>query len=421
MPPPPKKDEPFEFRLQRYYAAIDLSGVLVPLFSAAVIGFFPGLWPWVEYLPTTVLLFSVMGIFNAANLLLYRTYRKRIFFHLNRYSFVLFFMYFILVSGGVYSRYIFLLLFPVMVSAVDLDPRMTRRIGIIVSSFFALLVILNQAASFSPVMMNDLLFNLGLLMILCWYMYIIVRETLRQKYERDEASRKFTRLIEVENLKNDFLSIAQHQLRTPLSGIRFALESLQGDASVSPEARELIGSGISRVGDALKIVNVMLMTAETGVKDLALEKAPLDLAEMVRSLIDDLNYVARQKGIAVTLSIPPSLTISADEKRLKPAIANLVDNAFKYSPNGKVSISLSMNDRKQAILEVRDNGIGISPEDMQFVFSRMYRGRNAIALEPDQSGVGLYTAKHIIELHGGTVKLESELGKGTAITVTLPK
>ena len=99
-------------------------------------------------------------------------------------------------------------------------------------------------------------------------------ETLRQKYERDEASRKFTRLIEVEDLKNDFLSIAQHQLRTPLSGIRYALESLRGEPSIGTEAKELIDSGITRVGDSLAIINQMLMTAETGIKNLTPGERP---------------------------------------------------------------------------------------------------------------------------------------------------
>ena len=111
----------------------------------------------------------------------------------------------------------------------------------------------------------------------------------------------------------------------------------------------------------------------------------------------------------------------ADLKRLKPAIANIVDNAFKYSPSGKVEISLSENEKGQAILEVKDNGIGISREDAEFVFNRLYRGKNAVALEPDQSGVGLYVAKHIIELHGGTISIDSALGKGTTVTVRLPK
>ncbi len=421
MPPTAKKDETFEFRLQKYYTAIDLSGVMVPLITGTILGFFPRLFPWIEYQRATVMLFLIMGIFNIANLLLYRIYRKKIFFHLNRYSFVLFFMYFILVSGGIHSGYLFLLLFPVMVSAVDLDPKTTRRIGWIVCSYLAVLVVINQIFYFDPVTLTDLLFHLGLFIILSSYMYIIVKETLRQKYERDEASRKFTRLIEVENLKNDFLSIAQHQLRTPLSGIRYALESLKGDASIGAEAKETIDSGIVRVGDSLKIINDMLMTAETGIKNLNLEKAPVDLAKMVRSLLDDLGYVIRQKEISLRLYMPPSLMVSADSKRLKPAIANIVDNAFKYSPRGKVEISLFENESKQAVLEVKDNGIGISREDMDFVFNRLYRGRNAVALEPDQSGVGLYTAKHIIELHGGTVSIDSALNRGTTVTVTLPK
>ena len=116
----------------------------------------------------------------------------------------------------------------------------------------------------------------------------------------------------------------------------------------------------------------------------------------------------------------------ADEKRGKdePFEFRLQRYYTAIDVNGLLMplyIALSENDKKQAVLEVRDNGIGISAEDMEFVFNRLYRGKNAMSLEPDQSGVGLYTAKHIIELHGGTIDLQSAMGLGTTVTIALPK
>ena len=418
----PQKDEPFEFRLERYYSVIGWSGVLTPIIVCLAMWLLPGLFPWIEpawYGYTLAFMIAVAAV-NAVNIGLFRIYHQRLFFTINRYVFVALFMEFIAVSGGIHSIFLFLLLFPTIVSVVDLDPKMTRRIGVLICLFLSLLIYAHPADLYDPVSIAEYILEVGLFAILSWYMYVIVRETLRQKYERDEASRKFTRLIEVEELKNDFLQIDQHQLRTPLSGIRYALESLRGDASVSADAKALIDSGISRVGDALGIVNVMLTAAETGVKDLALECVPSNLSSIVQSLLDDLAYVAKQKEILVHVHLPQNVTVCADVKRLKPAIANVVDNAFKYAPHGKVDIDLT-EDAKNAILRVRDNGIGIPAGDKGFVFNRLYRGANAVALEPDQSGVGLYTAKRIIELHKGAITLESEVGKGTTVTITLPK
>ncbi len=122
--------------------------------------------------------------------------------------------------------------------------------GIIVWVILALLILLHPADLRDPSAIGLYLFEIAIFSMLPSYMYIIVRETLRQKYERDEASRRFTRLVEVEELKNDFLSVAQHQLRTPLSGIRFALETLRSEPGMPADDQGLVDSGIERVGDA---------------------------------------------------------------------------------------------------------------------------------------------------------------------------
>lgn len=99
---------------------------------------------------------------------------------------------------------------------------------------------------------------------------------------------------------------------------------------------------------------------------------------------------------------------------------NLIDNSLKYSPQARVEITLT--DEGSGIrLTIRDTGIGISLVDMKYIFERMYRGKNALQIEPDQSGIGLYTARKIVNLHGGTINLTSELNKGTTVTVVLPK
>jgi signal transduction histidine kinase len=100
-------------------------------------------------------------------------------------------------------------------------------------------------------------------------------------------------------------------------------------------------------------------------------------------------------------------------------LSNLFDNALRYSPKGKVSISIEKNEQETK-LTIKDNGIGISNEDMKHLFEKFYRGKNALELDPDESGIGLYTTKRIIEMHKGTINIQSELNKGTTVVVTFP-
>jgi signal transduction histidine kinase len=101
------------------------------------------------------------------------------------------------------------------------------------------------------------------------------------------------------------------------------------------------------------------------------------------------------------------------------ALTNLFDNAFRYSPNGTVSVLVSKEDTMIKLV-IKDSGIGISEEDMPKLFEKFFRGKNAKELDPDESGIGLFTTKRIIEMHKGDIKMESELAKGTTVTVTFP-
>ena len=151
-----------------------------------------------------------------------------------------------------------------------------------------------------------------------------------------------------------------------------------------------------------------------------IKKVSTDVAAMIREILSELEFLAQRKEAKLVTTVPEHCVLSLDAKLIRAAIHNIIDNALKYSPQGTVTVSLT--DEGSAIkLVVQDTGIGVSPQDMGYIFERMYRGKNALDIEPDQSGIGLYTAKKIIVLHGGTIKLTSELHKGTTVTVMLPK
>ena len=112
--------------------------------------------------------------------------------------------------------------------------------------------------------------------------------------------------------------------------------------------------------------------------------------------------------------------MKGDQKLLHSALTNVLDNAMRYSPNGKVNVDINSNNKNVEIV-IKDTGIGISQEDLPFVFERFHRGKEAISIDPNESGVGLYVTKKIIELHNGGIYISSKKGDGTTIKILLPK
>ncbi len=420
------KKEPFEFRLKRYQYAVDCAGIFIPLVIGACIYAFPAYFPWIIHPVVNMWSFVVLVLFQAFDFLLFHSFHKKFFFSLSRYVYVIFFAVLLYSTGGTQSPFLFAMIFPLVVSLVDLDPDMTKHIGIAVCLILAALILTEPASLTNPAILSGHFIRVILFAFISYFMYTFVKEALLQKYEKEETGRKLVQLIQIDQLKDDFLSVAQHQLRTPLSGIKWAFESVETDKGLSEENRELVRSGVTRADDVIGIVNKMLTTAEKGGGSLTLSLEPVDIVVMIQGIINELKYVAIHKHVSIRFSGPESLIARVDRSKLEPSCTNILDNALKYSPNGHVEVTLAeagtkVIGRDAFSLTVRDDGIGISGDDLPFLFNRLYRGKNAILLEPNQSGVGLYTAKHIIELHGGTISLNSTLGKGTTVVVTLPK
>lgn len=403
-----------------YYRAIELTGFFLPVLFGSLALFLPGDFAWFgPHLDGVVeATFAVAAVTGAA-FIFYRISKKIWLFNVSRYAYVLFFAYIIYVTGGMNSPLLFTLIFPVVTSAVYLNRISTRNTAVTVASF---LIVLSLWApeGLSPVQATERALELILLASLIFYIYKMVVETLRQKYEKEEAARRLVEMTEMDRLKDDFLSVAQHQLRTPLSGIKWTFEALKAGGRLPLEDQSFVDAGLDRVKDSLDIVNKMLETAAPAGGPPALKRRLTDLSGLLRTVAAELNFMVVKKGVKLSLSVPDSLLISADGDKLKAALGNIVDNAVKYSPEGRVRITLEDGESSVRIT-VTDTGIGVAPDDLPFIFERLRRGRNAVALEPDESGVGLYTAKKVIELHDGSVSVKSELGKGTTVTVILPK
>jgi signal transduction histidine kinase len=296
---------------------------------------------------------------------------------------------------------------------------MTRRIAIILNIILALIIFTHPEHLSDPSIVFEHLMHIFVFITLSIYTYNLVKNTFTQKFEKEEATRKLFEMVEVDRLKTDFVTVASHQLRTPLSSAAWGLDNVLSEDSVSENDKHIIKESYDRIKKASQIVTEMLQAIDVSHIESNVNAGKVDLAKVVKEAIDELYYLTIRNGVKVETSAVGEVTVEADQKLLKAGITNIIDNAIRYSPKGTVKVSL-LGDSVDVHLTVKDNGSGISKDDMPYIFSKFFRGKNGLAIDPNESGVGLYITKKIIELHGGTINLKSEAEVGTELSITLP-
>ncbi|HEY0945952.1 MAG TPA: HAMP domain-containing sensor histidine kinase [Opitutaceae bacterium] len=208
-----------------------------------------------------------------------------------------------------------------------------------------------------------------------------------------------------------------HDLRTPLTGLRGTAE-LALSQTPDPAAREALAVCVERADDVLRLLRALMEISEAEAGMLKLEKAPADLAELARRAVELYGEVAEAAGLTLTLEAPASVPVEVDAVRLRQAIANLVDNAVKYTPGGGVVTVTVMVEDDGAVLRVRDTGPGVPAAEQPRVWERLYRG--------DQSrsqsglGLGLSLVRAIVEAHGGRVAMHNAPEGGAVFEIRLP-
>ncbi len=400
--------------------AFELVGTTIPAIVGMLAIFFPTYFGWLgANLNHAIIAILVIAFIHALLFIFSEIFENNIFLVISRYFYAVFFVYIIFLTGGVNSSLIFLLFFPTVYTSLYLDKTTSRNISFVVWVLFTCLAFFLPKDNLTVDLIKHLIQSI-LVGLLLYLIHRLVTEATHHKTETVESNKRLSELVQVDRIKSDFLSVAQHQLRTPLSGVKWALEMLRADPAMPSDSISLIDAGLERVKDSLGIINVMLRTIEAEGGTLILKPEPVDIVGIIQTIIAELNFVVVKKGIKLSFISPQGLLLNADRDKIKAALINIIDNALKYSPKGRVIITL-VDSQASATIMVEDNGIGIATDDLPYIFDRLHRGKNAVQVEPDESGVGLYTAKKVIELHGGTVSLESVLNKGTKVTVVLPK
>jgi signal transduction histidine kinase len=221
----------------------------------------------------------------------------------------------------------------------------------------------------------------------------------------------------------DFLADVSHELRTPLAALRMHIELLQGRAGDDPATRaEFLATSRGQLDrmDWLAHNLLELSKLESGL--LRLDLRPEDLRATVESAVEQADPAAVRRGITLELHLPASpVRVRHDPQRIGQVVGNLVGNAVKFSPHGgTVAVELAPH-REGARLVVRDSGVGIDAAELPHVFERFYRGSRANEARGSGSGLGLAIVKSIVDMHGGRIAVESRVGAGTTVTVTLPR
>jgi signal transduction histidine kinase len=241
--------------------------------------------------------------------------------------------------------------------------------------------------------------------------------------EAETAQRLLTeqnqRLREADRLKDEFVALISHDLRTPLTSItgytELALEEDLGD-----EVRGYLDVVARNSDRLLALVNDLLFVARLQAGELSLEPHDVDLAEVVRETIQTLEPRAAAKGIDLTCALDSVPEVRADRGRLQQLTDNLVTNAVKFTPDGgSVHVSLA-RESGAVLLEVADTGIGIGADDQRRVFQRFFRAENAVERQLPGTGLGLYVSRVIAEAHEGSLTVRSELGRGSTFRLELP-
>lgn len=242
---------------------------------------------------------------------------------------------------------------------------------------------------------------------------------LRQLSERIDAAH--ARDAEISRVKSDFISTAAHQLRTPLTGIRWALEALEKEP-LTEDQRLLIASATEKSHDLTSIVGTLLDISSIESGKHAYQFATANIQQLIAGVVQDFMPAATEAKVNLRYDPGPGpLVTRMDSERIKWVLNNLIENGIRYTPaNGRVQVT-SMERSGRLIVQVRDTGIGIPQKDRNNIFERFYRAGNAITKQNQGNGLGLYIARAIVQGHGGELSFENNPdGLGTTFTMALP-
>jgi signal transduction histidine kinase len=236
--------------------------------------------------------------------------------------------------------------------------------------------------------------------------------------------RGFEKLAESNRLKSEFISIASHQLRTPLTGIKWAINLMSNEdgKGMNSEQRERIDTIKESNQRMINLINDLLNVSRIEQDRLGLSPEDINIKKIVQNIVKEHKLIAEANNIDLKIKIPEGMPkIWADPEGVKLVINNLLDNAIRYSHNGgTVTLRCKQQKKKNIRCEIEDEGVGIPKEDQNKIFKKFFRSENVMKYKTEGTGLGLFIAKAVVKKMGGKIDFQSREGKGTTFWFTLP-
>lgn len=253
------------------------------------------------------------------------------------------------------------------------------------------------------------------------YEIVSLKESLLKK--STELEKINQRLRNLDRIRNTFLQIASHDLRTPLIAVTNYLETIIGGYVQDEEQqKKMLQRALERDYELIRFIKTMLDVTRMESGKVVIEKEEVDLNAVIQKSINDIKQMAAEKEIEIMLNIHKKLPkIEGSTEKLHQVFNNLLNNSVKFTePMGTVSIIVKNQDNKYVLTEVIDTGKGIPPEDINHIFDEFYQTGD-ILTRKEGAGLGLAIVRNIIKAHKGKIWVESEVGKGSKFSFTLPK
>jgi signal transduction histidine kinase len=256
------------------------------------------------------------------------------------------------------------------------------------------------------------------LIIFVWVLFTSY-QALKTEKAHTRLKQEQNYLAELEQLKNNFVSLISHDLKTPIAKIQAVLDRVLTDGDIPPALNEDLNSLKNYSEELNRYIQSILKVLRVESRDFKILKETADINGVIENVIERVKPLAATKNIGLELTLEPMFLIEFDVTLMTEVFLNIIENSIKYTPkNGTIRVH-SFETETDVHVEISDTGEGISAEDQENIWKKFVRGK-AQDYKTKGSGLGLYLVKYFIELHGGQISLNSELGKGTTVFVSLP-
>lgn len=256
-------------------------------------------------------------------------------------------------------------------------------------------------------------------MFFAYYLIVPYRAILEYK-KRWEVQEKHDLLVQVEELKGNFLSLMSHDLKTPVARIQGLAELILRQGEIPNQQQENMKQIISSTENLDKFITKILNLTKVESNEIKLNRRSKDINKIIEQCVQKLEFQARNKNIKFNLSLDPLFPLQLDAALIIQVFTNIIDNAIKYSPPGS-QVEISSKELKGCVeVVIRDMGQGMDEEEKQQLFTKFFRGKSHPGDQNKGSGLGLYLSKYFIELHEGSVRVETKKNVGSEFVIQLP-